>query len=49
MKKYWPKMVISIEKHNIVRADDWSDVAKRGRWYSKEKYAVSIMGALGTV
>ena len=47
MKKYLPKMVISIQKTTSYGADDRSDATERGGLYSKEKYPVSIMVALG--
>ena len=47
MKKYLPKMVISIQKTTSSWADDRSDATERSGLDSKEKYPVSIMVALG--
>ena len=47
MKTYLPKMVISIQKTTSYWADDRSDATERDGLYSKEKYPVSIVVALG--
>ena len=47
MKKYLPKMVISIEKTTSYETDDRFDATERGVLYSKEKSPASIMVALG--
>ena len=49
MKKYLPKMVHFNPKNDVVWADDRSDATERDRLYSKEKYPVSIMVALGAI
>ena len=47
MKKYLPKNGYFNSKNDVVWADDRSDVTERDGLYSKEKYPISIMVALG--